>query len=88
MQGSSNLIAFSVAVTFSFVVNGIYTFNSNISLIKYFIYVFFMGGVALGIGYLSDKIRIPSLFTLIIFSTVSLVLGFIFSKFIVFKGKR
>lgn len=85
MQSLSNLTAFSIAVTFSFFVNGAYTFNNKVNLYKYVIYVFFMGGMALGIGYFSDVFEISSFFTLVMFSTISLIFGFIFSKFIVFK---
>lgn len=84
-QSQSNLIAFVIAVTFSFFVNGIYTFNSNVSFLKYVMYVVFMGGLAVSVGYFSDKIKLPSIFTLIIFSIISLAVGFLYSKFIIFK---
>ncbi|KLV05823.1 hypothetical protein ABT56_09780 [Photobacterium aquae] len=84
-QGISNLTAFAVAVTFSFVVNAKYTFSRDPSFVKYLIYTSFMGLMALTIGYVGERVQLPAIVTLITFSAISLVMGFIFSKFVVFK---
>jgi MFS family permease len=46
--------------------------------------------VALGaaVGWAADKSGLPPIITLITFSAISLVCGFIYSKFIVFKDAK
>jgi hypothetical protein len=44
-----------------------------------------MGLLAAGMGFLADAAHIPGIITLILFSGTSLVLGFLYSKFIVFN---
>lgn len=84
----ANLAAFCVAVTFSFFANARWTFNANPTTIRYVIYVFFMGLMAAGVGKLADKFNAAPVITLIVFSVVSLIFGFIYSNFIVFKVKK
>ncbi|EAB6803427.1 GtrA family protein [Escherichia coli] len=84
-QSISNLIAFLVAVSFSFVANAKWTFKSNATGIKYFFYVSFLGIVALTLGMIADKLKSPPIITLIFFSSISLVIGFIYSKYFVFR---
>ena len=78
-QALANLIAFLVAETFS---------RSSATLFRYFIFVAFMGFIALLTGYIADKLHLPILVTLIIFSSLSLFLGFMFSNFVVFRSGR
>lgn len=83
-QALSNLLAFTVAVNFSFFANQKYTFKTYASMSRYIVFVLFMGLMSFLIGFLSDHLRLPGLFTLVSFSGLSLVLGFLFSHFIVF----
>lgn len=87
-QTLSNFAAFCVAVTFSFFVNARWTFNTKVTTIHYVLYVCFMGSVAAGVGWLADHTHIAPLATLIAFSVISLISGFIYSNFIVFRVKK
>ncbi len=84
-QASSNLAGFAVAVTFSFFVNAHVTFGSRVTLRRYVLYVAFMALLAFAFGALAEQVALPPLFTLVGFSLTSLVCGFIYANFIVFK---
>ena len=84
-QMLSNFAGFCVAVTFSFFVNAKWTFQSDHTTSKYFMYVGFMGLLALVCGYLADKASLNPLITLLGFSAISLFVGFLYSTFVVFK---
>ncbi|AJI94180.1 hypothetical protein BD65_821 [Yersinia ruckeri] len=86
-QATSNLIAFSVAVTFSFLVNARFTFRQPASLKRYLLYVPFMGALSWLIGSYADSQNISPIITIILFSLLNLVVGFIYSKYIVFRTK-
>jgi len=83
----ANLLAFIVAVTFSFFMNARFTFNANATGKRYFLFVIFMALLSFGIGKLTDDVGWPPLVALISFSLLSLVLGFLYSRFIVFADK-
>ncbi|SEL90329.1 hypothetical protein SAMN04487787_13010 [Kosakonia sacchari] len=51
-------------------------------------FVLFMGFMAGFTGYLSDMMKVPPLITLVAFSAISLVCGFIYSKLIVFRDVK
>ncbi|WP_291973659.1 GtrA family protein [Candidatus Symbiopectobacterium sp.] len=85
-QALSNLVAFCVAVTFSFIANAKWTFKAKATTGRYIAFVIFMGAMAALTGYVADLIHAPAVITLIAFSGFSLVSGFIYSKFIVFRG--
>jgi putative flippase GtrA len=87
-QMLSNLIAFSISVTFSFFANARWTFKSQASLARYIMFVFFMSLVALLTGYIADRISLLPILTLIIFSSLSLVIGFYYSKLVVFRESK
>ncbi|MFJ2975553.1 GtrA family protein [Kluyvera sp. NPDC087067] len=87
-QAISNLVAFSVAVTFSFFVNARWTFKTKATTGRYVAFVIFMGAMAVLTGYIADSLHAPALLTLIVFSGFSLVAGFIYSKFIVFRDVK
>lgn len=87
-QAISNLVAFCVAVTFSFFVNAKWTFKSKATTGRYVAFVIFMGIMAALTGYIADRLHAPALITLIAFSGFSLVAGFIYSKFIVFRDTK
>jgi len=84
-QALSNFFAFCVAASFSFYVNALYTFMARISLWRYLLFVGFMGALSLGTGYAADRLKLPALLTLLVFSAASLVCGFLYSKLVVFR---
>lgn len=84
-QAVSNLIAFCAAVTFSFFANARFTFKAKATSSRYLIFVCFMGTLSLITGWAADVFHLPGIVTMIFFSGVSLVLGFLYSNFIVFK---
>ncbi|MBX9336421.1 GtrA family protein [Serratia sp. IR-2025] len=87
-QVFSNFVAFCIAVTVSFFANARWTFNANATTIRYMMYVFFMGAMASIIGWLADCFNIKPILTLVVFSAISLVCGFIYSKYIIFKEDK
>jgi len=87
-QAFSNMSAFFVAVTFSFFANARFTFKGKATTGRYLIYLGFMGAMAASVGQMSDTLQLPSIVTLITFSAVSLVMGFFYSKYIVFREEK
>ncbi|EMV7410906.1 GtrA family protein [Enterobacter soli] len=87
-QALSNVIAFCIAVTFSFFANAKLTFKSKATSGRYMTFVVFMGVMAALTGFIADVIGAPPVVTLIAFSGFSLVAGFIYSKFIVFRDTK
>ncbi|WGL98762.1 GtrA family protein [Arsenophonus sp. aPb] len=85
-QASANLVSFIIAVTFSFFANAKFTFRKKATVVRYFTFVIFMGMLSYYIGYMADKFNAHPLVTLIVFSIISLVVGFLYSKLFVFKG--
>lgn len=86
-QAVSNLVGFCIAVTFSFFANAKWTFNAEQTTLRYFMYVGFMGCLALSFGYVADKMQFNPFITLIGFTIISLVIGFLYSNFVVFRKK-
>ncbi len=84
-QALSNLLAFGAAATFSFYVNALYTFAMPVSLNRYLLFMTGMGGLALAVGWLGDRVHLPGLVTVAVFSLLSLVCGFLWSKWLVFR---
>ncbi|WP_099350748.1 GtrA family protein [Erwinia amylovora] len=87
-QWVSNLSAFCVAVTFSFFANAKWTFNSEATTVRYTLYVLFMGTMAAAVGWYADYLSMNPIITLVAFSFVSLLCGFIYSKLIIFSKKK
>ncbi|UIL54022.1 GtrA family protein [Pantoea agglomerans] len=87
-QSLSNFIAFCVAVTFSFFANAKWTFSAEATTIRYMMYVFFMGAIATFVGSYSDQMSINPIVTLVAFSLISLVCGFIYSKYVIFRERK
>ena len=87
-QALANFGGFVVAVSFSFFANARFTFKASTTTIRYMLYVGFMGTLSAAIGWEADKVGLPPLVTLVIFSAISLVCGFIYSKFIVFRDAK
>lgn len=84
-QAYSNFIAFLVAVTFSFFANARYTFNVRAGKRRYFLFVSFMALLSYATGWVAERLGLPPLVTLIAFSLISLVVGFLYSRFVVFR---
>jgi putative flippase GtrA len=87
-QALSNLAAFCLAVSFSFYANAHYTFNARATGSRYLLFVGFMGLLSLCVGYTADRLALPGLFTLVFFSGISLVCGFLYSKFFIFRERE
>ncbi len=85
IQSYSNFSGFLFAATFSFLVNSRYNFKSKIKKRKYITFIVGMGLISYSLGYISDIINIIPILTLISSSFLSLILGFIFSKYIIFR---
>lgn len=87
-QALANFLAFCVAVTFSFFANARWTFNAEATTIRYMMYVFVMGTIAVLIGSFADRLNAPPVVTLVIFSVISLLIGFISSTYIIFRDRK
>lgn len=87
-QSLANFLAFCVAVTFSFFANAKWTFNAEATTIRYMMYVFFMGMIAVLVGSFADRFNAPPVVTLMIFSVISLLFGFISSTYIIFRDRK
>ncbi len=84
-QATSNLAGFLAASLFSYLVNSKYTFQTEVNLKRYLTFMLGMALISLGVGWMGDLFEWHPVVTLVLFSLISLFLGFIWSKFIVFK---
>ncbi|ENN8377937.1 GtrA family protein [Providencia rettgeri] len=87
-QAVANLIGFIAAVSFSFFANAKFTFKAKATIVRYLSFTLFMGLLSYFTGYIADQLRLPPIATLITFSSISLVLGFLYSKIFVFKDAQ
>lgn len=87
-QALANFAGFVVAVSFSFYANAKFTFGVSTTTMRYMMYVGFMGTLSAAIGWVADLFQMPPIMTLVVFSSISLVCGFLYSKFIVFRDKK
>ena len=87
-QALANFGGFVVAVSFSFFANARFTFKSSTTTMRYMLYVGFMGTLSAAIGWEADNVGMSHILTLVIFSAISLICGFIYSKFIVFRDAK
>ncbi|EMJ9367246.1 GtrA family protein [Escherichia coli] len=87
-QGVANLSGFLVAVTFSFFANAYFTFKKKATGPRYVIFVTFMGFLSFATGALSDAFHFHPIATFLIFSPLSVITGFLFFNFFVFKGNK
>lgn len=81
-----NIMAFSCAVLFSYCINAKYNFKARQSIKNFMLFYLLMGTLSLIIGYSADYFSLYPLYTLILSSAVSLVLGYTLSKYFVFRG--
>lgn len=84
-QSLCNFLGYCFAVIFSYTTNAKYNFKLKINIKDFVLFFFLMGGLSLGIGSLADKLSIFPLYTLIISSILSLFLGYLLSRYLVFK---
>lgn len=87
-QAPSNFVGFCLAVSFSFYANARYTFKQRTNVPRYVLFVGFMGVLSYGVGYVADQLLLPGLMTLVVFSGISLVCGFFYSKYVIFRGRK
>jgi len=87
-QALANFSGFVVAVSFSFFANARFTFETHTTIGRYALYVGFMGLLSAVVGWTADRCGTAPILTLISFSAISLVCGFIYSKFIVFRDAK
>ncbi|MCU6676802.1 GtrA family protein [Leclercia tamurae] len=87
-QALANFAGFLVAVSFSFFANAKFTFGTHTTTLRYMLYVGFMGTLSLAVGWAADESGMAPIMTLVVFSAISLVCGFIYSKFIVFRDDK
>jgi len=85
-QTAGNLLGFLAAVTFSFFANARWTFKSEATPTRYLTMTTFMAILSSCFGYAADRMAVHPLITLTAFSATSLVAGFLFSKFWVFRN--
>lgn len=86
-QALSNFLAFTVAATCSYCLNARFTFAATPSKRRYLLFVLGMGALSLLLGALADRARLSPWLTLVSFSLVSLVVGYSYSRRVVFKGR-
>lgn len=86
-QARSNLLAFGVAASLSYYLNARFTFGMRPSRGRYLLFVLGLGALSLGIGVLADRSGLSPWLTLVAFSALSLVLGYLYSYTVVFKRR-
>ncbi|UGS40891.1 GtrA family protein [Pseudocitrobacter corydidari] len=87
-QALANVAGFAVAVSFSFFANARFTFKSTTSTTRYLLYVGFMGALSGIVGWIADECAMAPIITLVVFSAISLICGFFYSRFIVFRNAK
>ncbi|AIL32081.1 GtrA family protein [Basilea psittacipulmonis] len=85
-QAMSNLLGFAVATTFSFFANASWNFKMSPTFKRYILFTLFMGCLAYSQGAVNHYFGLPLIVSLFVFSLSSLVLGFLYARFIVFKS--
>lgn len=84
-QSLGNLTSFYISASISFTLNSIFTFQKKLKFYRYILFLIIMGNLSFLTGYLADQYLLSFWFTLITFSSLSLILGFLFSNFLIFK---
>ncbi|ATG01223.1 GtrA family protein [Lelliottia amnigena] len=87
-QALANFAGFVFAVSFSFFANARFTFKARTTTMRYMLYVGFMGALSAVVGWEADRVSLAPIVTLVVFSAISLVCGFIYSKYIVFRDAK
>ncbi|QCI10805.1 GtrA family protein [Pseudomonas putida] len=84
-QALSNLTAFGVAASLSYFANAAFTFAVRPSGTRYLLFLTGMGSLSLLLGALADWAGLAPWLTLVSFSAASLVIGYAYSRAVVFK---
>lgn len=84
-QALSNLAAFGVAASLSYFANAAFTFAVRPSGARYLLFLTGMGSLSLLLGALADWAGLAPWLTLVSFSGASLVIGYAYSRAVVFK---
>jgi putative flippase GtrA len=84
-QASANVVAFLVAVSFSYAMNARWTFRTQRSMRGYLLFTGCMGVLAFLVGWAVQVLAWPPLITLCLFSGLSLLLGFVWARCVVFQ---
>ncbi|MCP1772814.1 putative flippase GtrA [Neisseria perflava] len=84
----ANLLAFFIAVSFSFWLNAKWTFRRPMSSRRYLAFVGVMAALALFTGLLTDYLQWPVAATAVMFSAVSWLGGFWAAHFWVFRDNK
>lgn len=84
-QSYCNVLAFMCAASFSYIANSKYNFKIKPRKHKYVYFIIGMGIINYLIGLNSEELELSPLFTLVTSSFSSLLLGFIFSRFFIFR---
>lgn len=84
-QAVSNLVGFLVAVTSSFYLNSKWTFGSPLTLGRYGSMLCVMSTLSWFVGKIADLGEFHPIVTLFLFSSLSLIFGFFFTKHFVFR---
>jgi len=84
-QALSNLAAFGTAASLSYFANAAFTFAVRPSGARYLLFLTGMGSLSLLLGVLADWTRLAPWLTLVSFSGASLVIGYAYSRAVVFK---
>lgn len=87
-QALSNTIAFLIAATWSFILNAKFTFKAQPSAGRYFFFIAGMAIISALTGLLGDTLSLHPAVTVIAFSLISLVVGYLYSKHWVFRSHR
>ena len=61
--------------------------DSPVSLGRYLLFMTCMGGLSVAVGWLGDHLHMPGIVTVLVFSLVSLVCGFLLSHCVVFRER-
>lgn len=87
-QAISNLTAFLVALSFSFMANARYTFRASASPLRYLMFVAGMGSLSVAVGSIADLQSWRPMVTVVVYSAISLVLGFLLSRWIFTERRK
>ncbi|NUU36837.1 GtrA family protein [Pseudomonas sp. C2B4] len=87
-QTASNFAGFCIAASFSFYMNAVFTFDSKALLYRYLLFIGFMAVLNIAIGNVADALQWRGIVTVAVFSSLSLVGGFLFSMFFLFRERQ
>lgn len=84
-QSYCNLLSFICSASFSYIANSKYNFRIKTNKNRYVYFIISMGIITYLIGLNSDFFELSPFFTLVVSSVSSLFLGFIVSRFFIFR---